>query len=77
MIHPDFGGAGGFVYLMNRNLGSNLSYVTEIQECFLEPRKMEEYDSDDGKALGVRLMHPGGGEGKEAVAEGEGCGDET
>jgi len=33
----------------------------KIQECFLELRKMEDYDADDGKASGVRLMHPGGG----------------
>jgi len=59
VIHPD---AGGLVpsFIMNRYLGSNLRCVTEIQEYFLELRKMEDYDADDGKALGMRLMHPGG-----------------
>jgi len=63
VIHPD---AGGHVpsFIMNRYLGSNLGRVTEIQEYFLELRKMEDYDADDGKALGVRLMHPGGEKGK-------------
>jgi len=35
---------------MSRYLGSNLYYVTEIQEYFQELRKMEDYDSDE--ALG-------------------------
>ena len=63
VIHPD---AGGRVpsFIMNRYLVSNLSYMTEIQEYFLELRKMEDYDADDGKVLGVRLMHPGGDKGK-------------
>jgi len=63
VIHPD---AGGLVpsFIMSRYLGSNLRRVTEIQEYFQELRKMEDYDADDGKALGVRLMHPGGEKGK-------------
>ena len=64
VIHPDFGGSGGFVYLMNYYTSLNLQRVTAIQECFQELRKMEDYDADDGKALGVWLMHPGGEKGK-------------
>jgi len=63
VIHPD---AGGLVpsFVMSRYLGSSLRRVTEIQEFFQELKKMEDYDADDGKALGVRLMHPGGEKGK-------------
>jgi len=63
VIHPDYGG-GVPSFSMNRYTGSNLRRVTEIQEYFLELRKMEDYDADDGKALGVRLAHPGGEKGK-------------
>ena len=63
VIHPDAGGSLP-VWLLNRYLGSNLGKVTEVQEYFQELRKMEDYDPDDGKALGVRLMHPGGEKGK-------------
>ena len=63
VIHPDAGGhLKGF--LANRHLGSSLGRVTEIQEFFQELRKIKDYDADDGKALGVRLMHPGGEKGK-------------
>jgi len=34
--------------------------VTEVQEYFQELRPMADYDEEDGRALGVRLMHPGG-----------------
>jgi len=63
VIHPD---AGGSVpsWLANSWMGSSLSRVTAIQEYFQELRKMEDYDADDGKALGVRLMHPGEEKGK-------------
>jgi len=51
VIHPD---AGGSVpsWLMNRYLGSNLSYVTEIQEYFQALRGLEEWDADDARAVG-------------------------
>ena len=63
VIHPDTGGrVPSFIF--NRFMGSSLSFVTEIQQYFQELRSMEDYDADDGKALGVRLMHPGGDEGK-------------
>ena len=63
VIHPD---AGGSVpsFIMSRSLGSSLGRVTEIQQYFQELRKMEDYNADDGQALGVRLMHPGGEKGK-------------
>jgi len=63
VVHLD---AGGLVpsFIMSRYLGSNLRRVTEIQEYFQELRKMEDYEAADGKALGVRLMHPGGEKGK-------------
>jgi len=59
-------GFGGSLptWLTNSYVGSSACYVTEIQEYFQELRKMEDYDADDGKALGVRLMHPGGAKGK-------------
>jgi len=62
-VHPD---AGGRIpnFVMNAVLRGQLAYVTEIQEYFQELRLMEDYDADDGKALGVRLMHPGGEKGK-------------
>jgi len=62
VIHPE---AGDVVpsFMFNRYLGSNLSFVTEIQEYFQELTKMED-DADNGKALGVRLMQPGGEKGK-------------
>jgi len=63
VIHPD---AGGNIpsFVGSRWMYKTLAKVTEIQEYFLEQRKMEDYDADDGNALGVRLMHPGGEKGK-------------
>jgi len=52
VIHPDFGGPGGFVYLMNRYTGSNLRRVTEIQEYFQSLRGLEEWDAEDGRCVG-------------------------
>ena len=45
-------------------VGSSLRLVKATQEYFQELRKMEDYDTDGGMALGVRLMHPGGEKGK-------------
>jgi hypothetical protein len=54
-IHPD---AGGRVppSIINRYIGSNLAYVTEIQEYFQEKRGRfaHLYDKADGRALGYR-----------------------
>jgi len=63
VIQIDFGGSLR-TWLTNAYVGLNLRRVTAIQEYFLELRKMEDYDADDGKVLGVRLMHPGGENGK-------------
>jgi len=51
VIHPDAGGSLPN-WLMSRYLGSNLSYVTEIQEYFLALRGLDEFDADDGRAVG-------------------------
>jgi hypothetical protein len=50
-IHPDFGG-GVPPIVFNHYIGSNLAYVTEIQEYFLQLKG--EYDKADGRALGFR-----------------------
>ncbi|GMI34230.1 hypothetical protein TeGR_g7990 [Tetraparma gracilis] len=42
--------------IMNRYIGSNLAYVTEIQEYFLQLKG--KYDKADGRALGYRLTYP-------------------
>ena len=55
LIHPDFGGSGGFAYLMNFYTASNLSYVSEIEEYFQELRGLEEWDADDGRAVGEAM----------------------
>jgi len=59
----DFGGSLP-TWLTKSCVNSSLRSVAEIQEYFQELRKMEDYDADDGKALGVRLMHPGEETGK-------------
>jgi len=63
VLQIDFGGSLP-TWLTNAYVGSSLRRLTAIQEYFLELRKMEDYAADDGKALGVRLMHPGGEKGK-------------
>ena len=63
VLQIDFGGSLP-TWLTNWYVGSSAGYVTEVQEFFQELRKMADYDADDGKALGVRLMHPGGEKGK-------------
>ena len=63
VLQIDFGGSLP-TWLTNSYVGSSACYVTEIQEHFQELRKLEDYDADDGKALGVRLMHPGTEKGK-------------
>ena len=57
VIQPD---AGGRVprWVIDRYMGSNLAFVTEIQEYFQQLRTMEQYDREDGRALGLRLMYP-------------------
>ena len=55
VIHPDFGGPGGFAYFMNLYTASNLSYVTAIQEYFQELRGLEEWDANDARAVGEVL----------------------
>jgi len=74
VIHPDFGGPGGFVYLMNRYTGSNLRRVTEIQEYFQALRGLEEWDADDARAVGEVMCiktkaekHPENGENKQSA----------
>jgi hypothetical protein len=54
--------AGGRIptFFMTSQILSNLEYLTEIQEFFQEQRRMDDYDTIDGKALGLRLMYPGG-----------------
>ena len=65
IIHPDAGGALPS-WLMNHYIGSNLRKVTEVQEYFQELRTLNEYDEKDGRALGMRLMHPGGSKRRKA-----------
>ena len=62
VIHPDAGGNLP-TFFFNKQIGSNLSWLTTIQGYFQMLRTMEEYDADDGRALGARLMfsHKGGG----------------
>jgi len=74
VICPDFGGPGGFAYLMNLYIASNLSYVTEIQEYFQELRGLEEWDVDDARAVGEVMCiktkaekHPEKGENKQSA----------
>jgi len=59
----DFGGLLP-AWLTNSYMSANAGYVTEIQEYFQELRRLVDYDAEDGRALGVRLMHPGGEKGK-------------
>jgi hypothetical protein len=45
---------------MNKILIQNLSLTHRVQSYFQELRTLEDYDAADGKALGIRLMFPGG-----------------
>ena len=47
-------------WVMNKMLIQNLSLTHRVQSYFQELRTLEEYDAADGKALGIRLMFPGG-----------------
>jgi hypothetical protein len=47
-------------WAMNKILIQNLSLTHRVQSYFQELRTLEEYDAEDGKALGIRLMFPGG-----------------
>jgi len=60
------------VYLVNMNLRllpafvvdsylkQNMKTALQIRRYYQEARRMEDYDDEDGKALGIRLMHPEG-----------------
>ncbi|GMI32546.1 hypothetical protein TeGR_g12943 [Tetraparma gracilis] len=56
-IHPTFGG-GVPPIVFNRYMGSNLVFVTDMQEYFLQMRGMSDHDNADGRALGYRLTYP-------------------
>ena len=51
VIHPD---AGGQIprFVMNLGLGSSLATTTRIQEHFQALRGLDEWDADDGRAVG-------------------------
>jgi len=73
VIHPDAGGSLPS-WLASRYLGSNLSYVTEIQEYFQALRGLEEWDADDARAAGEVMCiktkaekHPEKGENKQSA----------
>ena len=55
VIHPDAGGSLP-AWLMNRYVKSNLRKVTEIQEFHQSCRGVDQYDADDGKAVGELMM---------------------
>jgi hypothetical protein len=55
----NLGGAVPF-WVMNHYMVMNLSLTHRVQSYFQELRTLEEYDTADGKALGIRLMFPGG-----------------
>jgi len=64
-IRPSYGGWHDLSrWAVERSLRLSLIDVTKAQEYFLEQRGVDDYDVEDGKALGVRLMHPGGEGGK-------------
>jgi len=74
VIHPDFGGPGGFAYLMNYYTSRNLQRVTEIQEYFQALRGVAEWDADDARAIGEAMCiktkgekHPDKGENKQSA----------
>jgi len=54
-MHPDFGGSGGFAYLINFYLAKNLGKVTDIQEYFQSLRGLDDFDAEDGRAMGEAL----------------------
>jgi len=55
VMHPNMGGQiPGFV--MNAQLASNLSYITDIQEYFQAQRGLDAWDGEDGKAVGEILF---------------------
>lgn len=47
-------------WILRKAIATNLNYVTGVQEAFEQVRGMDEYDEVDGRALGFRLMNPGG-----------------
>jgi hypothetical protein len=59
IIHPNWGRSGA-MWLFDRFVAARLERVSKLQQHFLELRTMEHYDAVDGKALGTRLMYPGG-----------------
>jgi hypothetical protein len=58
VIQPDWGGQVGknLAWLSVRNVASNLSRVTEVQEYFQGLRGLSEYDEVDGVAVGNLLL---------------------
>ena len=46
-------------FVTNRYVMYHLSRVTLVEQYFQEQRGLDEYDLKDGRALGMRLMHPG------------------
>jgi len=59
VIHPDYGGMIP-ARASNLTISNDLTRLTEVQQYFQELRPLEEYDAIDGRALGMRLVHPGG-----------------
>jgi hypothetical protein len=63
IIHPRWGSSGA-EWLFDRFVAARLERVTRVQQYFLELRTMGQYDAADGKAMGTRLMYPGGDKNK-------------
>jgi len=57
--HLDMGGSLPSI-VMNAYLKMSLSVTHRLQNFYQEQRELCRYDREDGKAIGVRLMHPGG-----------------
>jgi hypothetical protein len=55
VLQPDMGGSLP-LWLMRSLMGSNLAWVTEIQHYFGELRGHEDWDADDGEAIGEVLV---------------------
>ena len=59
VIHPDFGGMLP-TWASHLSISKDLMILTEVQQYFQELRPLDEYDAIDGRALGMRLVYPGG-----------------
>jgi hypothetical protein len=55
VVQPDFGGSLP-LWLTRSGLGSALAYVTEIQAHFLSLRRLDQWDEEDGRAVGEILV---------------------